>query len=501
MDGVEPEDSRFDAAPLPPHERAWRHPSEVGEITWRRSEPPLTIGRGLLFTTGAIGGLLALAVLWTTLPTGAGSSVAVVSTQAARAARVSTIPAPSELVNGETPSGGSLPVGSAAVAGPPATTTSLLEPTGGADVGERTGGPPTTLHLSGATSAERSAVAVLVGTSAVVITTAGAIDPDDVVTLTSGDGGTRTAKVMLIYRGVAVLEPESGLGSTSLVIGTPAHAGDMVTVIGSAAVSVPIGARRDGGVQIDRWGDSDAPEGAPVINRDGQLVGLCRHSKTGPEMVVVDADALRSMVGAATAPKDPAGEATTEPTTTVLAGSSTNTLPKTSASSTPTTGSTPSSGSSNTTVAAGSTSTAPATTGAIVPGTSGAPASTPTKASTTVPASSTTVAPAGAPRTGGWLGVQLDANATAATIVVLDPNGPAATSGLKIADTITSVDGISTPTAAELAGLLATHLPGDKVRVTVRRIDAPDGVSNPASVATTSTVSVMVTLGEPPTAT
>lgn len=69
------DDEQDDPAPLPAHERAWRHPSEIGERAWVYSEPPLTIGRGLTAATGAIGGLLAMAVLWTMLPTQAGRNV------------------------------------------------------------------------------------------------------------------------------------------------------------------------------------------------------------------------------------------------------------------------------------------------------------------------------------------------------------------------------------------------------------------------------------------
>lgn len=67
-------DEQGHPAPLPAHERAWRHPSEMGEQAWLRSEPPLVIGRGLSAAAGAIGGLLAMAVLWTMLPTEAGRS-------------------------------------------------------------------------------------------------------------------------------------------------------------------------------------------------------------------------------------------------------------------------------------------------------------------------------------------------------------------------------------------------------------------------------------------
>ena len=73
------DDEQNDPAPLPAHERAWRHPSEVGERAWVYSEPPLTIGRGLTAATGAIGGLLAMAVLWTMLPTQAGRNVVAIA--------------------------------------------------------------------------------------------------------------------------------------------------------------------------------------------------------------------------------------------------------------------------------------------------------------------------------------------------------------------------------------------------------------------------------------
>ena len=69
------DDEQDNPAPLPAHERAWRHPSEIGERAWVYSEPPLTIGRGLTAATGAIGGLLAMAVLWAMVPTQAGRTV------------------------------------------------------------------------------------------------------------------------------------------------------------------------------------------------------------------------------------------------------------------------------------------------------------------------------------------------------------------------------------------------------------------------------------------
>ncbi|MEZ5251091.1 MAG: hypothetical protein R2713_18285 [Ilumatobacteraceae bacterium] len=84
MERSGPDDARDDAwddesyppAPLPPHERAWRHPSELAHSEWVRSEPPVAVGRGLLVTTGAIGSALGVAVLYLMLPTGAGGPTA-----------------------------------------------------------------------------------------------------------------------------------------------------------------------------------------------------------------------------------------------------------------------------------------------------------------------------------------------------------------------------------------------------------------------------------------
>ncbi|HVQ52044.1 MAG TPA: hypothetical protein VMS92_18530, partial [Mycobacterium sp.] len=70
------DDGAYPPAPLPAHERTWRHPSEMGRATWTHTEPPIAIGRGLLITTGAIGGLLSIAVLWAMLPSAGRGGIA-----------------------------------------------------------------------------------------------------------------------------------------------------------------------------------------------------------------------------------------------------------------------------------------------------------------------------------------------------------------------------------------------------------------------------------------
>jgi len=62
------EEPEYPRAPLPAHERQWRHPSEQGAAAWTRSEPPLVVGRGLSVATGTVGAVLAIGLLWLMVP-------------------------------------------------------------------------------------------------------------------------------------------------------------------------------------------------------------------------------------------------------------------------------------------------------------------------------------------------------------------------------------------------------------------------------------------------
>lgn len=149
------------------------------------------------------------------------------------------------------------------------------------------------IHISSSTIDERVAVAVVVGGSAMVLTTAGSIDADDTITLSTGDGRIGSAKVAMIYRGVAVLEPDAAIDGAIPMARRP-HAGEVVTVLGGSRTDVTLDSRADGSVGIDSWGDVDVdvPEGSPIVNHDGELVGLCRHGTAGPELVVIDAEMI-----------------------------------------------------------------------------------------------------------------------------------------------------------------------------------------------------------------
>ncbi len=461
MDGVDPNEEEYPEAPVPQHERIWRHPSELGEAMWQRSEPPLAIGRGLLITSGAIGGLLALAVLWAMLPTNAGGGATAFSTEvvrtfreassassrAAATAPASALSAGSERTSvalrtttvGTRPTTGSQPATTSAepagktagTAGTApsgagssstvpsarstlATTTgsstpfadapgSSVDPTSGsASTGASTSGSAdgstagaagadaaggssgartieaTQATISLSTSAsDGSAIAVSVGSSPLVLTTAIAVSrTDDDVVLSYAGGETTHAKVMMIYNGIAVLSPDALGAARSFTAAAAPRAGDVVTLLSDSPTTMSVTLTDDGSLQVSSWGGHDVTEGTPVVNAGGQLVGLCSHGSSGPKLVPVDVGSLRRAV------------------------------------------------------------------------------SSMSEASTPPPA---------------WLGVQLNADPRGSlTINYVDPNGPAAAAGVVAGDTIVFIDATAMSSSRALYDLLGTLRPDDQVTLTVQ---------------------------------
>ncbi|MEO6158862.1 MAG: PDZ domain-containing protein, partial [Ilumatobacteraceae bacterium] len=427
MDGEHPDD-RYPGGPLPRHERVWRHPSEVGEAIWRRTEPQLAIGRGLLFTTGAIGGLLALAVLWATLPTNAGSSVAVVTTELFRSGRSA---AASGAAAGGTAdidqSSGSTVHVIAAGKNSPATTLATLsvdepantanpfatvwrrpsqtdgDPTsesasqntsaGGlapAAVGVGTPGkprPPSTVAVAPRSAGARGAVAVPLGEGTFVVTTAEAVQSTRSLTVKYDDGKTVQAKVVMVFRGLAVLSPDIAADPPPTVQAFSEAAttqpGELLTVQLTATDQMSVRVNSSGGVNSTEWGDQYIAEGTPAVNQSGQLVGLYSRNDDGAQLLPAgDVAKLR------TAMKQLA-----DPHTSPATG-------------TPT-------------------------------GTAASPAIPPGKS----PDVDNTAAPI---PSGGWLGIQLNASPSGSlTVNTVDPDGPAATGGIVAGDTIVALDGVA----------------------------------------------------------
>jgi S1-C subfamily serine protease len=249
---------------------------------WVHSEPPITIGRGLLVTTGAIGGLLSLAVLWAMLPSGGRGGLAsptvVVSTandapNAVITARPDTLVATTldERLPGTTLRTTTAPVNEVPPKQSPATTLP---------------GPETSATTQSA-ELTQAPVAVGIGDS-LVITTARAVRGRKVLTVTDADGNPHDATVLMVDRdrGLAVLSADVASVTTSYVIGPAANPGDVVTVVGSTPTSANVGLDADGHLKLDAWADS-TPEGAPILNAAGQLVGICSHGTSGFELVSV----------------------------------------------------------------------------------------------------------------------------------------------------------------------------------------------------------------------
>ncbi|MEQ1872512.1 MAG: PDZ domain-containing protein [Ilumatobacteraceae bacterium] len=269
-------------APLPAHERGWRHPSELGNEAWLMSEQPIMLGRGLTATTGAIVVMIALAVLWTMVPTQAGRT-AVVSVR-------STLATSSVVVNDSLrlPTDTSDSSAIAASTVPPATVvpTTLSSSQ-----------PMPTYNLQKTKTLEGGAVAVAVSGSSLIITTAFAVESDNTVQLLLDDGSTEMAEVLFVDQasGLAVLATQSLPEDLAFKV-AEIEPGDELTLIGDTTHSFTVGA--DGIVTQESTYDDSVREGTPVMNQHGDLVGLCSNSKAEHFVALGDLALLhRSLAG------------------------------------------------------------------------------------------------------------------------------------------------------------------------------------------------------------
>lgn len=287
------DDGSYPPAPLPEHERTWRHPSEIGNAVWVHTEPPITIGRGLLLTTGAIGGLLSLAVLWAMLPSAGrgGETAPTAVTSTAKGLSSSSIAVRPETLVATTVA---LDVTSPTFQAVSSTTPASEENT------NSTSNRPTPTEGIESSQLETAPVAVGIGDS-LVVTTARAVQGRTSITLTDANGQPHEATVLMVdsHLGLALLSADAAAMTTSYGIGPEASPGDVVTVVGVSPSSATVSLDLDGHLTLDAW-SSSTPEGAPVINANGQLVGICSHGSSGPVLISV------ASVGAMLAPTKPA---------------------------------------------------------------------------------------------------------------------------------------------------------------------------------------------------
>ena len=270
----------YPPAPLPPHERTWRHPSDLGTATWARTEPPLTIGRGLLITTGAVGGLLSLAVLWAMLPSvGRGGEAAPTVVTSVN----NDLPSPTIATRFDTFVATSIDgrLTSTTLRSSPLNSPSDVTTTTTADR------PPATISRQQKYTVDVTPVAVGVGES-LVITTSRAVAGRKSITVMGADGQPYEAAVLMVDvdLGLAVLSADTAAVTSSYNIGPAVSAGDVVTVRGAESTTATVSIDTDGHLSLDAWSTA-MPEGTPVLNADGQLVGMCSRGQSGPFLVSV----------------------------------------------------------------------------------------------------------------------------------------------------------------------------------------------------------------------
>lgn len=441
MERSEWDDDEYPGAPVPRHERQWRHPSEMGAAHWERSEPPLALGRALLATTGVIGALLAVGILWVMLPSGPDDDVAVEG----------PLQATTEVA-------GSDPRTTLATA----TTTTIVRPTTTSPSSTEAPVPPVaTVALRRESPAP--AVAAVVAAGSLVVTTARAIDGElaEQIDIQLADGSVASASVLLVdaRSGLAVLTLPDGSAAGGFTMTATPEPGDVLTILADVprTIVMPDHVQRE--------------EDASALRMVGE----------------VEQDATTTTAPAATT--DPAPPATVPSTsvpgaatTTTVAGSSTTTTTTTTVP--PTTSSTPTS------------TTAPATTvptrAAVVIGVAeGIDAATIPEGTPVVDRDGDLVGvcshaddgtgalllvrldvllrTAGTQPDGphGWLGIVVADGRAPLAITALDPDGPAARAGLAAGDRIVAIDGEPLDTSADLARIMSATRPGERVTVTI----------------------------------
>ena len=277
------DDEQDPPAPLPSHERIWRHPSEIGQQAWQQTEPPLAIGRGLTAATGVVGGVLGVVLLWTMLTTEAG--------------RGAVATARSTIVTLTEGNFGSDLVTQISTSLPPASTTSIpARPTSATVPSTRpipaveslikTPVPTWIVHSTSSPAKATSGsdpgrtlpvLAVPVNHGALAITTAQAVNHDQTVHLELTDGTRADARVLFVDErtGLAVLAPQVSHPTLAFTVAAAIEPGDQLTFLGGDTTTTTVGP--DGSIAGTWSDDPSIPEGTPVVNQRGELVALCSH--------------------------------------------------------------------------------------------------------------------------------------------------------------------------------------------------------------------------------
>jgi hypothetical protein len=435
-DGWDDDAHIYPAAPIPAHERTWRHPSEIGQTAWTATEPPVTIGRGLLVTSGAIGSALGVAVLYLLLPAGAPS------------------PSASPTV---TSSVASLRPPAVTVAEEPAVSSMLLgEPT---EV--RTDGPGLTLPAPDTPSTvlvmsveapteEPLSVAVAIEGAPYVVTTANALDSIGAIDLLGPGDAELTprmaAELVLIEGDLAYLAPSQQMEVVSFAATATAEAGETVTVLADDPTEVAyVESGTAGGVpELDA---GRIVEGTPVVDDQGALVALCT--------VVIDGDGAHVEF-------IPVVDPTTDPTT-----------PTSSAADTEDPDDADIDVTDDGAVDGGGAATDPTST-SVAAGSVGAdrPTTTTTMISTSASVTATTASPSTSGATSAptaWAGLRFDGAPASAPLTVTGvvAGSPAMAAGVMVGERVTAIDGVEVSSVDDVVAAIKRHQPGEVMKLTL----------------------------------
>jgi len=294
-------DADYPRAPLPAHERSWRHPSEIGAEQWVQSEPPLVVGRGLSVATGTVGAVLALGLLWLMVPhPGRDSGVAIGSSTTALRTTVVAIATPllRDIVTSTADAEAST-IGVPTTAPAGTTDASVTPSVTPSTTSALTVAPMPTMVLDGNTTITDSMppIAVALVPGHFVVTTAAAVRGREgfAVMLPSGDTVVGAVVLVDVANGTAVLWVGTDIDAAMI---PPSTIGDTIgdttgNTTGNFVVMNPDATAAslwvdDSGTWVGYDVGVHPGEGTVVLDDHGALVGLCTRSATGMQLVTVN---------------------------------------------------------------------------------------------------------------------------------------------------------------------------------------------------------------------
>ncbi len=287
-------DPEYPRAPLPAHERAWRHPSEVGSNEWATSEPPLVVGRGLSVATGTVGAALAVGLLWLMIPhhdrSGVSANASATSIRDITDDSLALV-APRPIAAPTASAARSNSTNSTVATFDPATsvqtTTDLPTPT----TVEHDATPLPTMHVnSGSASSTEPATAVALTPGHFVITTAQAVNGRQGLEVVLPSGQTIVGAVVLVDKasGTAVLAIPTEINAGVVELSPESSQSPGVVMMSPEPLMVNVVAD-DSGFRLVYERDVNPGEGSLVLDHKGRLLGMCTVTASGATLVSVDA--------------------------------------------------------------------------------------------------------------------------------------------------------------------------------------------------------------------